>query len=207
MKTMKKIIALTGAIALIAMNAAYAAQIGTTDNTVATWAINSTWDGTSTMNPIWTTASWSSDVQVSAQVAPTLTMTISTWAINFGTLAPNVVATGTLSIVTATNADQGAIISMASNGLQSTTKTIGAYGASMPTTSDWTDFYKVQSSTDHLGTALTSRDIAASQTVLSANTVPTANATTTVDVSAMAGSTTEAGNYSDVLTFTVTGSF
>lgn len=207
MKTLKKIIAWSSAVALLAMNAAYAATIGTTTNDggTSTWAVNSSWDGTS--DPDTSTASWSSSVAVTAQVAPTLSMTISTWAINFGTLAPTVVATGTLSIVTTTNAEGGIGVAMTSNGLHSATKFIGNYSNVGAATSDATDFYKVVSATNAWGTGLASQDIAASNAILAAGNVVQANATTTVNVTAMAWNQTEAGNYSDTLTFTVTGTF
>ena len=209
MKTnLKKVLATLWLVSIVAMNSVYAVQVGTgTITSGSTSAINSTWDWIA--DPDGSSASGSLNVQVSAQVVPTLNMTISTWAINFGVLAPNAAQTGTLTIDTATNAEGGITIAMESTGLQSATKYIWDRVGTVwnVATTDATDYYTVSSSTNNSGTPLALASIASTQPVLVSDNVAKSNATTTVEISAMAGAQTEAGNYGDTLTFTVTGNF
>jgi len=111
----KKAIALAG-IATIAATSAlggaintYAAsQIGT-GSVTGTSSFDSSimWDGTYTAN----SASGSvSNVIVTAEVLPTLNMTVSTGAIDLGTLVANVQSNGSLGIEIGTNAANGVTI-------------------------------------------------------------------------------------------------
>lgn len=204
MNTMKKIIAWTSAVALLAMNAAYAA-------TTFTWSV--TW-GTTNTDVVWddtyngtNNATGSTTVLVSANVAPILTMDVSTWAINFWTLTiwDN---NQSLSFDTATNAEGGINVAVASNWLQSTTKYIGTYGATAPSQTTGTDYYKISStSTATTKTVLAETDVANTQNIFTATDVANSNQTTTVNLKATIDAQTEADNYSDTLTFTVTGNF
>ncbi|MDD2565680.1 MAG: hypothetical protein PHZ26_02030 [Candidatus Gracilibacteria bacterium] len=211
MKNIKKIIAGASVLSLLVMSTSFAATFtGTiTGGQNTSVDINSTWDGTST--PTGTTASGSDTVLVTAQVTPTLTMNISSGAIAFGTLNPGTPKTESLNLTTATNAELGITIGMDSNGLESATKYIGTYGAtaSSGATTDLTDFYKVDSITNSGGTTplSTPTDVAANQTILTTSNVFQSNAITAVNLTALAGAQTEAGNYGDTLTFTVTGNF
>lgn len=209
---MKKIIASVSLVAILATNTVFADVIWTiTWGNPASTDINSTWTG-GTNDPDGSTASWSTDVIVSATVVPTLTMTLSTGALNYGVLQPNTPQTKTVDVTTATNAEGWITVSVASNGLQSATKVIGDFGTlwAGAKTADADDYYKIASSIVSWGTWATVHtldDVASSQPVLTAGDVVAANATTQVSLSAMAGNMTEAGSYSDTLTFTVTGTF
>lgn len=210
MKTsLKKLVAIASLMALVTLNSASATQIGTgTITGGATTPINSTWDGTG--NPAGTSASGSLNVLVSAQVVPTLSMTVSTGALDFGVLAIGA-NSKSLTLTTATNAKDGVVVSVDSTGLATgnaaTDKFIGALGRGSAVATTGTDTYTIDSTTSAGGTALSNTAVWASQTVLNANTVAKANATTTVNLTANIDAQTEAGNYNDTLTFTVTGSF
>ncbi len=203
----KKIMAGVTAVTIIAMNMAVvnAATVGTvTGGQSGTSNINSTWDSVGVVSP--STASGSDTVLVSAQVAPTLSLVISTGAINFGTLVLGA-NDQSLTLQTATNAEGGITVAMGSNGLESATRYIGDLSANGKTATTGTGLYQVSSTSNGAGTALGLANVAASQTLLTAGTVATANQTTTVALKATIDAQTEAGNYGDTLTFTVTGNF
>lgn len=207
--SLKKLVAGASVLALVAINSAYATQIGTgTITGGSTTPINSTWDGVST--PTGTTASGSLDVQVSAQVIPTLTMTISTGALNFGVLAIGQ-NDQSLTVTTASNAKDGVVVAVGSNGLATgnglTDKFIGNLGRVAAVATTGTDTYTIDSTSTKAGWVLTTSNVAGTQTVLNATNVNDANAVTTVNLHATIDAQTEAGNYNDTLTFTVTGSF
>lgn len=212
MKTsFKKLVAGASITALVIMNTAYATQIGTWTITWSwTTPINSTWDWVSTASG--TTASGSLDVLVSAQVIPTLSMTISTWALNFWVLS--VWANNqSLTVTTASNAKDWVTVSVASTWLATwngaTDKYIWTLARGWSQTTTWVDSYKIASVDTSVsgGTVLWLQDVAGSQTILNANNVAKANATTTVNLTATIDAQTEAGNYNDTLTFTVVGTF
>ena len=203
----KKIMAGVTAVTIVAMNMAVvsAAPIGTvTGGQSGTSNINSTWNGTGVVSP--STASGSDTVLVSAQVAPTLSLVISTGAINFGTLAIGA-NSGSLTLQTATNAEGGITITAGSLGLKSATKFIGTWATGPQTQTTGTDAYQIASTSNGVGTVHALADVAATQTVLTAANVATANQTTTVALHANIDAQTEAGNYGDTITFTVTGNF
>lgn len=205
--SLKKIVAGATAVALVSMNAAYAATTlsgAVTGGQTGSTPINSTWDGVST--PSGTTASGSDTVHVSAQVVPTLSLVISTGALNFGAL--NVGNnTQSLTLTTATNAEGGITLTAGSLGLASPTKYIGALAHSGTVATTGNDAYRIDSTTSGSGTALAQQDVAGTQTVLTALDVAKSNQTTTVNLHANIDNQTEAGNYGDTLTFTVTGNF
>jgi hypothetical protein len=210
MKTsFKKIMASVTAVTIVAMNISVASAItftgAITGGANTPTNINSTWDGVST--PAGTTASGSDTILVTAQVAPTLTLVISTGAIAFGTLAIGA-NNRSLTLQTATNAEGGINVAMGSNGLQSPTKYIGAYGATATGATTGTDSYTVDSSSTQAGTVIGSATaIGATQNVITTSNVANSNQTTTVNLIATIDAQTEAGNYGDTLTFTVTGNF
>lgn len=204
----KKIIAGVTAVTIVAMNISVASAItftgAVTGGANSPQNINSTWDGTGT--PSGTTASGSDTVLVSAQVAPTLTLVISTGAINFGTLAIGA-NNQSLTLTTATNAEGGINVSVGSLGLASPTKSIGTLVKGGTTATTGTDTYEVSSTSTQAGTALALQNVAASQNVLTTANVANSNQATTVNLRATIDAQTEAGNYGDTLTFTVTGNF
>ncbi|MFA6090561.1 MAG: hypothetical protein WC774_02190 [Candidatus Gracilibacteria bacterium] len=210
MKTsFKKVLSSVTVVTVIAMNMAVAnaAVVFTgaiTGGAVTPQNINSNWDGVST--PSGTSASGSDNVLVTAQVAPTLTLVISTGAIAFGTLAIGA-NNQSLTLTTATNAELGINVSVASLGLASPTKSIGTLikGGTLATTG--TDSYTVSSTSTLAGTVLASQAVAGTQNVLTTNNVANSNQVTTVNLNATIDAQTEAGNYGDTLTFTVTGNF
>ncbi|MDD4530276.1 MAG: hypothetical protein PHO80_01855 [Candidatus Gracilibacteria bacterium] len=180
-------------------NAAYVVSFLTNDNLYASAKVNV---GTPT-NDV---------VTVTATVLPTLTMALSESSLNFGTLVPGTENTQSLNVLTSTNAKDGITVSMGSTGLATggagTDKYIGGLlrGAAAATTPT-DDYYKVSSVAPNAGTVLTDADITANNNILVATTVAKANDTTAVTVKAMARAQTEAGNYNDVLTFTVAANF
>jgi hypothetical protein len=157
----------------------------------------------------WT--AWSNSVTVSAYVLPILSMSISDTSIDFGELVPWVTNTQTTDVTTASNAKDWVTVSVASTWLATwntgTDKYIWNLARWSATSTTWSDTYQISSSTTNGWTALSSTNVGASQNVLVANNVAKANATTTVSLAATSTTTTEAGNYNDTLTFTVTGTF
>lgn len=169
----------------------------------------------------------SSQVTVTASVEPTLTMSLSGSSIALGVLptTADTYSTGNVDVTTGTNAASGADLTVASAGLVGGTSNleIGVQdiaGGSVATAA--TDYYKIQSNPLGGGNAATMNadangaDVFAatgtdmtsgSITVLDGTTPATSTGTTRVTVAARAATTTEADDYSDTLTFTLTGTF
>lgn len=159
-------------------------------------------------------------VSVSATVDPILTFALDANTLALGTLPTAADAyandSGTTKInpTVSANAEGGIVVTMASTGLKSSTKEIGVTdiaGGVAPTTG--TDYYKVSTNASPNITdanaglsAAGGTDMLASQTVYSVST-PVSGGTVAVTVAARAAATTEAGNYSDTLTFTATPTF
>lgn len=205
MKTnLKKVLATLWLVSIVAMNSAYAATTFTGSVTGGTGNNDVIWDDTynGTGN-----ATGSTTVVVSANVAPILTMAMSTGSINFGTLTLGD-NNQSLSFSTATNAEGGVNVAVASNWLQSATKYIGTYGATATGVTTGNDFYKISStSTATTKTVLGEANVADTQNVFTATDVANSNQTTTVNLKATIDAQTEADNYGDTLTFTVTANF
>ena len=199
MKTLKKVIAWASALTLIAMNSVFAADIGT-----ITWG---TWTTVNPDDSALPTSTWSTQVYVSAYIAPVLSMSLDTNTIAFWTLDPATPNTQSVNLTTATNAEGWITIGMAATWLASSTKSIWSLVKWGTVATAAADSYEVDSSTNAGWTALGLSNVAGSQTILTANDVVESNATTTVNLTATAEATTEAWNYSDTLTFTVTGTF
>lgn len=152
------------------------------------------------------------------------------YAIAFGTLGIGTTSRS-LDIETSTNAISGITVDMASTGLNGDNgRYIGTHGTVANPTATLNDSYQAESTfvqatasnaafgavdpdqtlsttplvVDGSGAPV---DVAASQTVLAGDDVSKVNWTTTVQLDATIDAFTESGNYSDTLTFTVTGSF
>ncbi|MFZ4461527.1 MAG: hypothetical protein ACOYN2_03135 [Patescibacteria group bacterium] len=151
-------------------------------------------------------------VSVTANVVPTLSLTLANTTVALGSLdAANVVhSTVDPTATVRTNAVNGFILSVdsANNGLKSTTAnhTIAA-GA----TSNGTEGYALnvtQTANPQTNGSVVASPSLATPSTLASSTGPTAGYVATVDVAAsISGVTPAAGDYSDTLTFTVTGTF
>ena len=165
-------------------------------------------------------------VEVSATVEPILKMAFSNAALDLGILATtaDTYTAQTIDITTATNAKSGLVVAMASTGLKDTTIDreiwVNDLDVSIAQTVVATDFYKVQSNAGGTGAVLADAsvgifdaagtDMAATQNVVPNSGVyalPHNDTTTTVSIAARADTLTDAGNYSDTLVFSVTGTY
>lgn len=172
----------------------------------------------------YTTAAWekwavvinnwtSHTVNVTATVAPILTMSLNTNDASFGELAPGVAQDRDIIVTTASNAKSWITVSTAATGLASWNTTDDKHIWNLQRTDSvatvWTDTYTIASvdTNTSWGLVLASQNVAGTQNVLTADDVTKSNATTTVTLSAEVDALTEAGSYTDVLTFTVTGNF
>lgn len=204
----KKVLAGVSILAITTIQSALASGVTFTGSvTGGATNTNVEWDGT-----IPGTATGSATVTVSATVVPTLSMNLSKSSLDFGELTPGTALDQSLDITTTTNAKWGITVSVGSSGLATGDTandtyigTLGRDAAVQTTPND--DSYTITSSTTSGGTALTAQNVAATQNVLTASNVAQSNATTTITLSALSQAKTEAGNYNDTLTFTVTGSF
>lgn len=156
------------------------------------------------------------DVTVSATVVPVLTMSLDTNTLALGTLTTAAYQSAVVNVTTATNAVGGADVAMASVGLKDTVvgAEIGVTDIDATAQTAATDYYKVSTNAAPVLTDVNDAlanaggtDMVASQVVLNGTTPTDSSITTKVTVGSKIGATTEAGNYSDTLTFTVTGSF
>lgn len=130
-----------------------------------------------------------------------------------------------MDVETSTNAVSGITVTVASTGLVGdNNKVIGndidADGGTTVTATDG-DSYQISSAFAQSAAATTAgfgaltpdtliggaTDIAATQTIMAGNAVGKVNGTTTVQLDATIDAFTESGNYSDTLTYTVTGTF
>ena len=149
-------------------------------------------------------------VQVTARVEPTLSFALSANAITLGTLNTDgaTYVDGNITATVATNAQGGAVVTFDATGLADKSalvlKSIGALTEGTTTaTADATDAYKFGINAPASGGA----NVAASANAVYSVANPVAPTSTIVHIGAVAGATTEAGNYSDTLTFNVTGTF
>lgn len=153
-------------------------------------------------------------VTVTATVEPTLSFTItqSGGTTALGTLTSSSFNTDAVTLSVSTNATSGADVTMTAAGLTDGTNGIGQTAALAGTEVAGT-YYKVSTNavpsfTTVNGAVTTTNgaDMLASQTVYDGTTAVAA-ASTTVTIGAQATAITPAGNYSDTLTFTATGTF
>lgn len=200
---LKKAVAICSIAGLVAMNAAYAAT-GSIGNVYS----GATVVGNVVYDDILKDATGSTNVSVTATVAPTLSMTLNTSAIDLGQLPTDgSYASGTVTVATATNSANGAQVSMGSNGLESATHHIGTLSANGKLLAGGTNDYRFTKDASNVSDGGTSAQVVASTVILNGTTIANSNVTTTVKVGAKASALTEAGTYGDTLVFTVTASF
>lgn len=204
----KKVVALSAVVGLVAINVAYAAtsQIGTGSITGG---------GTSPINydDVSLQASGTlSPITVSAIVAPTLDMTISSGSLNLGTLSTSAVSTASFNVAVSTNSTNGVTVGVTSNtgglvtgggdliGFTGSVVAIGAEGYNLTIAG--------AAATAGAVPTIPSSTVATASNVNILNvTNPTQNANVTVSANAAINALTPAGSYSVVHTFTVTGTF
>jgi len=158
-------------------------------------------------------------IVVTARVAPILTLAIDESLFAFGTLNTAAYATGATSVHLVTNAEDGAVVTVSSNGLvdTATSKAIGFTGGLTgiaDTTANAPLFYSYAVGTGadaaavkadavaNLGTNAMAKSLSA---VIA--TVGSQNITKGFAIGAKIDAQTEAGNYSDTLTFSATANF
>ena len=164
-------------------------------------------------------------VIVTATVEPILKMDFANTALDLGILSTtaDTYTAQTVAITTATNAKAGLVVAMSSVGLKDTTIDREIWVTSLDATTDTTatDYYKVQSNATGNAQVLADAnganlfdaagiDMAATQNVVPNSGVyalPHNDTVTTVSIAARADTTTDAGNYSDTLVFSVTGTY
>lgn len=164
-------------------------------------------------------------VQVSATVEPILKMDFANTALDLGILSTvaDTYTAQTITITTATNAKAGLTVTMTSAGLEDSSidREIWVTGQGGSTDTTATDYYKIQSNANGTGATIVDTngvtifeaagtDMLATQAVIPNTGVyalPHNDTVTTVSISARADTTTDAGNYSDTLVFSVTGTY
>lgn len=221
----KKAIALAG-ITTIAATSALGGAINTYAATqIGTGSVSATtaFDAAIMWNDTYTAASASgsvSDIIVTATVLPTLNMTVSTGAIDLGTLVASVESNGSLGIEIGTNAANGVTITArsGSGGLTNTSDnsvqindlnadgesytfaaTAGAHDSGIAGFVQSSDVAAIEvndNSTEHV---IYSTNKGEKDDAINADVAFTVAATATAE--------TEAGSYEDKITFTVTGNF
>lgn len=158
-------------------------------------------------------------VIVTAKVLPSLNMNISADTINLGTLTPGTPATGSVTIEIGTNAANGVqVTARSTNGKLQNTQNAAASISS--TNAGSGESYKFLSSPGSPDSNVSgySKTAALNAEVINNTTEHVAVTTTrpekfqnqddvTFSVSATAGAETPAGDYRDVVVFTVTGNF
>lgn len=217
----KKVIALAWITALVAANigsSAFATVIGSTSiNGTSTWTVD--WNDT------FTTASATgsiSGVIVTAQVLPTLNMTISTGAIDLGVLVGGVESAWSLDIEVGTNAANGVTITARSGSGGLTNTSDNSIQINELTTDGIAESYTFASTANAIDSTVSgfanSGDLAALEinnntvenTIYSTNK-PEPDLSAVQDVTFTVATTssaqTPAGNYQDSITFTITGNF
>lgn len=205
MKNFKKAVAFLALTALVLVNSA-SADLTLVSSGTTNLSLTGTGDVSGGLS-----VTGSLNVWVSATVLPLLTMDLSKDTLNFGDLTVGSANVQSLDVTTATNAKNWVVVTVASTWLATwdtaTDKYIGALVRGSAEATTGTDSYTIESTTTNGGVALTSTDVASTQTILTADNVAKANAVTTVNLSTTIDAQTEAWNYSDTLTFTVTWNF
>ncbi|MDD5377077.1 MAG: hypothetical protein PHH16_03085 [Candidatus Gracilibacteria bacterium] len=202
--SLKRIVALSTVIGLVAMNAAYAAtgQIGTGSiiggGTAPIIYDDVSLQATGTLSPI----------TVSAIVAPTLDMTISSGSLNLGTLSTSTVNTTSFDVSVSTNSTNG--VTSNTGGLATAGgDLIGFTGATL--TGGVQGYNLTVTGATQTAGAVPTIPVSTVATAANVNILtvvnPTKNAKVTVSANAAADALTPAGSYSIVHTFTVTGTF
>ena len=219
----KKAIAFAWIVALTAtsLGSTFAANIGTASI-----------DGGASSSVVWddtfpgTATGTVSGVIVTAQVLPTLNMTLSTGSIDLGTLAAGIPSNGTLDIEVGTNAANGVNISARSgsggltntsdNALKIQDNTSGSFddgiaeSYTFASTIGWIDSSVTGYSQTWELADIEVNDNSTEHTIYTTNKpeqTDNASADVTFTVEATTNAQTAAGNYQDNITFTVTGNF
>ena len=217
----KKAIAIASLAGIAATNlsSVYATNIGTATVTGAPGLTqNIVWD-----NNFPGTASGSvTGVTVTAQVLPTLNMTLSTSTINLGTLVAGNPASGNVNIEVGTNAADGVTITARSGSGWLTNVDDNSIQINNLSADGIVESYTFASTANAIDSTVsgftTTGDLTATQVnnnvtehVIYTTNKPerfdNANADVTFTVSATSDAQTQAGTYQDVITFTVTGNF
>jgi len=216
----KKALAIIALWAIATTNVAsvFAVNIGT-GSVSGTTAFDSTviWDG----NFPWTATGTVSGIVVSATIAPTLNMAISTWAINLWTLTSAAYSTGSLNIEIGTNAVNGVNVTAKSSSGWLTNTSDNAIKINNTNADGAVDSYKFTSSTWAVADSTSVGYIQSSAlntevfNNTTAHTIYTTNKPEqtlglndiTFSVSAKPNAQTPAWNYQDKITFTVVGNF
>ena len=157
----------------------------------------------------------SSQVSITATINPTITFSISSNSINFGTLSVSSVSTQSNTLTLSTNASSGATISISDSkaGLYDTANSYTIH-SSTATLSAGTEGYGVNASSSSLtvqspfsGTGDSVGALTTSTQTLADVTAPVNNASTTVNYLAAISNITPSGSYSDTITYIATGTF
>jgi hypothetical protein len=115
-----------------------------------------------------------------------------------------------MDVETASNAASGIVVTLASTGLSDASadvdKYIGGFGTASGAATGTHD-YRVVSTNTGTGAVLADQTVTASQNILTAANPTESTSITTVALDATIDTLVEAGNYSDTLTYTVTGTF
>jgi len=217
----KKVLAVIALWAIATTNVAsvFAANIGT-GSVSGTTAFDSAviWDN----NFPGTATGTVSGIVVTATIAPTLNMAISTWAISLWSLTSAAYSTGSLNIEIGTNAvnwvnvtaksSSGWLTNTSDNAIQiNSLATDGAADSYIFTSSTWatSDSTAVgYTQTANLSTEITTNTI--EHTIYTTNKPEQTSGTIddiTFSVSAKPNAQTAAWNYQDTVTFTVVGNF
>lgn len=217
----KRVIALAAITSMLLANfgsAIAATQIGT-GSVSWTTSFDSviSWDD----NFPWTASGSVSGIVITATVVPTLNMSISTGAIDLGTLTPWVISNGSLDLEVGTNAVDGVSITarsgsgwltnLADNSIQinnlSTDGIVESYQYSSAITATTDSTVSGFTSTANLNTEVNNNTT--EHTIYTTNKPERTNNVDdlTFTVAATADAQTQAWNYRDTVTFTITGNF
>lgn len=162
-------------------------------------------DISSAILPVWN----ANQVVVNARVAPTLSFNLSSNNINFGTLNNDwsTYTDWSITATTSSNAQWGAVVTFDSTWLADSTINKSIWNiirGGTTATSDVSDAYKFS-----INSVVTwwSSNVALSWNSVYSTLIPVANASSVIHLWAVAWPLTEAWNYSDTITFTVTWTF
>lgn len=198
MKTLlKKVVAIASIAALVTINSAYAAGLSLTGSSTSLSL-------TGSVNPIaGETASGTLSVDVTATVLPTLTFDISSDALNLGDLVIDAYKTVDTPIIYtgSTNAIDGMTVQVKSSGLNDGQGNNIGYNAAVSQGSTDYRFGNTAINANTDGIAFDGND----QLLDSVNSNETFS--DSFHIGALIDNQTVAGNYTDTLTFTVTGTF
>ncbi len=210
---------------LLAIIAIFAMLYMTASNVFAATISNITVWGPDTQNvnldwnetyPVWDITGSAQNIKVKARIEPTLNMSLSASEIDLGLLTPWVAETWTIDIEVGTNAKNGVVVTVQS--------TNWALVNTADNTTELSSIYKYSSTNQNTGAALDSTlagfavsntlaevDVDTNVHTIYETNKPENNDDTVKDlqfwVSVEANSQSQAWEYEDLLTFTITGRF